>query len=181
MMITSVREYKYLGFLITPSGEVSTGIQDLKSRAMYALAQLRMKLGDNFRQNPRISLYLFDALVKPIMLYCSDFWGMLQIDKNNPSELLPKRNFIDLIHMKFLKQLLGVQTQTPNIGVLLETGRVPLLAYAIKNSVKNWHRIVKLNNSNPLVRLSFENIIEKDFDWQKNSRLLLSNIGLYIH
>ena len=102
MMITSVREYKYLGFLITPSGEVSTGIQDLKSRAMYALAQLRMKLGDNFRKNLRISLYLFDALVKPIMLYCSDFWGMLQIDKNNPSELLPKRNFIDLIHMKFL-------------------------------------------------------------------------------
>ena len=125
MMITSVREYKYLGFLITPSGEVSTGIHDLKSRAMSALAQLRRKLGDNFRKNLRMSLYLFDAIVKPIMLYCSDFWGMLQIDKNNPCELLPKRNFIDLIYMKFLKQLLGVQIQTPNIGVLLETGRVP--------------------------------------------------------
>ena len=37
MLITSVREYKYLGFLITPSGEVSTGIKDLKSRALYAL------------------------------------------------------------------------------------------------------------------------------------------------
>ena len=131
-----------------------------------------------FRKNLRMSLYLFDALVKPIMLYCSDFWGMLQIDKNNPCELLPKRNFIDLIHMKFLKQLLGVQIQTPNIGVLLETGRVPLLAFAIKNSVKNWHRIVKTNECNPLVHLSFENIIEKDFDWQKNIRLLLNHILL---
>ena len=41
--------------------------------------------------------------------------------------------------MKFLKQLLGVQTQTSNIGVLLETGRVPLMAYALKNAVnKQW-------------------------------------------
>ena len=31
MLITSVREYKYLGFLITPSGEVLAGIKDLKS------------------------------------------------------------------------------------------------------------------------------------------------------
>ena len=45
MIITSVREYKYLGFLVTPSGEVSTGISDLKSRALYALVQLRKKLG----------------------------------------------------------------------------------------------------------------------------------------
>ena len=116
---------------------------------------------------------MFDALVKPIMLYCSDFWGMLQIKRNDPSELLPKRNFIDLVHVRFLKQLLGVQTQTSNIGVLLETGRVPLLTQAIKNSVKNWNRIVKMNECNPLVRLSFENMVEKDLDWQRN----IGNMG----
>ena len=121
MTITSVREYEYLGFLITPSGEVLTGIKDLKSRALYALVQLRKKLGDHFRENTKISYYLFDTLVKPIMLYCSDFWAPLQINKRNPAELLTKGNLIDLVHMKFLKQLLGVQTQTPNIGVLLET------------------------------------------------------------
>ena len=88
MLITSVREYKYLGFLITPSGEVLTGIRDLQSRALYALVQLRKKLGDNFRENVKISFYLFDTLVKPIMLYCSDFWGPLCIHKKDPSELL---------------------------------------------------------------------------------------------
>ena len=61
MIITSVREYKYLGFLVTPSGEVSTGISDLKSRALYALVQLRKKLGVNFRENVKISFYLFDS------------------------------------------------------------------------------------------------------------------------
>ena len=142
-MITSVREYKYLGFLITPSGEVTTGIQYLKSRALYALVQLRKKLGDNFRRNTKIAFYLFDSLVKPIMLYCSDFWGPLRLNKKDPSELLPKQNLRDLVHMKFLKQLLGVQIQTSNLGVLLETGRVPFMTFAIKNSIKNCYNCHK--------------------------------------
>ena len=35
-VINSTREYKYLGFIVTPSGEVNTGIKDLKSRAIVA-------------------------------------------------------------------------------------------------------------------------------------------------
>ena len=178
MVITSVRDYKYLGFLITPSGEVSTGINDLKSRALYALVQLRKKLGAHFRENIKMSIYLFDALVKPIILYCSDFWGPLCIDKKAPSEMLPSRNLIDLVHMKFLKQILGVQKQTSNIGVLLETGRVPLLTYAIKNSIKNWSRIGLFNECNALTKLSFQNIVDKDFEWNRNIRNILNNIGL---
>ena len=178
MLITSVREYKYLGFLITPSGEVSTGINDLKSRALYAFAQLRKKLGEHFRENIGMSFYLFDTLVKPIILYCSDFWGPLSIDKKAPSEMLPSRNLIDLVHMKFLKQLLGVQSQTSNIGVLLETGRVPLLIYAIKNSIKNWFRIGILNECNPLTKLSFQNLVSKDFEWYSNIKNILNTIGL---
>ena len=152
MLITSVREYKYLGFLITPSGEVLTGIKDLKSRAL-AVVQLRKKLGDNFRENIKIAFHLFDALIKPIILYCSDFWGPLCIQKNDPSELLPKNNLIDLVHMKFLKQLLGVQSQTSNIGVLLETDRVPLLKYAAKNSINYWFRIGIINDCNTITLL----------------------------
>ena len=132
LTISSVREYKYLGFLITPSGEIATGLKDLQSRALYAMVQLRKKLGESFRQHIDISLHLFDALIKPIILYCSDYWGVLKLPKNNP---------IELIHMKFLKQLLGVQTQTSNIGTLLETGRVPLMTYAKLESNCQWERL----------------------------------------
>ena len=94
-----------------------------------------------------MSLYLFDTLIKPIILYCSDFWGVLRILKNDPSELLRRDSIVELVQMKFLKQLLGVQTQTSNIGVLLETGRVPLMAYALKNCIKNWNRIANEKNA----------------------------------
>ena len=125
-----------------------------------------------------MSFYLFDTLVKPIILYCSDFWGPLCINKKAPSEMLPSRNLIDLVHMKFLKQILGVQKQTSNIGVLLETGRVPLLTYAIKNSIKNWSRIGLSNECNALTKLSFQNIVDKDFEWNRNIRNILNNIGV---
>ena len=66
-VINSTREYKYLGFLVTPSGEVNTGIRDLKSRALYAFVQLRKKMGVHFRENIGMSIYLFDTLIKPII------------------------------------------------------------------------------------------------------------------
>ena len=178
MTINSVREYKYLGFLVTPSGEVTTGIQDLRSRALFAFTQLRKKLGDNFRSDVNITIYLFDTLVKPILLYCSDFWGILKISKRDPCELLPKQNLVDLVHLKFLKQLLGVQTQTSNIGTLLETGRVPLMAYALKNCIKNWNRIAIGDDCNPLTHLSFRNIVENEMEWYKNVELLTNHLGL---
>ena len=45
------------------------------------------------------------------------------------------------MYTRFCKELLGVQKQTTNIGVLLELGRVPLILFAKKNSIKNWVRI----------------------------------------
>ena len=177
-VINSTREYKYLGFLVTPSGEVNTGIRDLKARALYALVQLRKKMGIHFRENIAMSLYLFDTLIKPIILYCSDFWGFLRILKKSPSELLRKDSIIELVQMKFLKQLLGVQTQTSNIGVLLETGRVPLMAFALKNSINNWNRIANLKKCNLLTDISFLYIKELELEWHENLKSFLDNIGL---
>lgn len=51
LSVTSVREYKYLRFLVIPSGETSSGIKDLRSRELYAVVQLRKKMGENLRQN----------------------------------------------------------------------------------------------------------------------------------
>ena len=39
--VESTRQYKYLGFVITPSGEISTGLKDLKDRATKAFYKLK--------------------------------------------------------------------------------------------------------------------------------------------
>ena len=167
--IESVREYKYLGFLITPSGEISSGIKDLKSRAIFALTQLRSNMGEYFNTYPDTTMYLFDALIKPIILYMSDFWGCLPMRKNNS---------IDITQNKFLKQLLGVQIQTPTFGILLETGSVPLSLFAQKYCIKNWERIAIQKKSNILVQISYINSLRENLLWPNSIQHCLSINGM---
>ena len=35
------RQYKYLGFMMTPSGEITTGLKDLKDRASRAIISMK--------------------------------------------------------------------------------------------------------------------------------------------
>ena len=91
------------------------------------------KMGDSFNKNVLTNISLFESLVKPVLLYASDFWGCLKLPKDP----------IETLHMRICKQILGVQNQTTNIGVLLELGRTPLYISCIKLAVKNWERIKK--------------------------------------
>ena len=59
--IETVREYKYLGFIVVPSGSFLTGLHDLKSRANKAIFQIKAKMGEYFRLKPEISIKLFDT------------------------------------------------------------------------------------------------------------------------
>ena len=78
---------------------------------------MKNDLGLSSNQDMCMTLTLIDALIKPILFYASDSWGNLKLPWNNP---------IENLHMMMLKQLLGVQKQTSNIGTLLELGRTPL-------------------------------------------------------
>ena len=116
-----------------------------------------------------ITIKLFETLIKAILLYASEFWGILKLPKNNPLETL---------YLSFCKQLLGVQKQTTNVGVLLELGLVPLHLHAKKNAIKNWNRIAKLNQANELTFLSYTRSLTEQLSWPIQSKLNLSQIGM---
>ena len=107
--LETTREYKYLGFMVTPSGEINTGLQDLKDRALKAFMELKNKMGINFRKHPLVTIKLFKSLVEPILLYASDFWGILKLPRNNP---------IENLYMIMWKKFLAVQIQNTNVEVL---------------------------------------------------------------
>ena len=116
--IFTTNSYKYHGFIITPPGAISSGLKDLKDRALKAYYKLKKTMGYYFRLHLTITIHLFDTLIKPILLFNSDFWRCLKVPINNP---------IENTHMRFCKDLLGVQKQSTNIGVLLELGRIPIM------------------------------------------------------
>ena len=168
-IIYTTNNYKYLGFIITPSGEISTGLKDLKDRALRAYYSLKSKMGRYFMLCPSTSLHLFDSLIKPILLYNSDFWGCQKMPENNP---------IQNAHIRFCKELLGVQRQTTNIGVLLEIGRIPIMHYAMKYCIKNWLRIHITGKANEIVLLSHQMSLNSSLKWTEGVKSCLDRSGI---
>ena len=126
-------------------------------------------MGPFFRVFPNVTSHLFDTLIQPILLYSSDFWGCLKVPNNNP---------IENTHIKFCKDLLGVQKQTTNVGVLLELGRVPIMIQGKKNCIKNWKRIHVDGKANVLVLLSHLESIENKMRWPESVTACLNNMGV---
>ena len=85
--------------------------------------KLKGDLGTSFKQDILTTLRLVDTMIKPILLFNSDFWGCMKLHKGNP---------IENLDMMICKSILGVHKCTTNVGVLLEIGRVPLLFNDIK-------------------------------------------------
>ena len=162
-----VREYKYLGFIVTPSGEVRTGLEDLRQRAVKAYYKLKNTLGAMFQKDIENTIHLYNYLVKPILTYCSDFWVCLQ----------PKNNPIEKIHLMFCKHLLGVRKQTCTDGVLQEIGLTPLTLFAIQSATKNWERIQQ-GKANALLIASNNYSRKENLPWALNIKSLFSSSGL---
>ena len=57
---------------------------------------------------------VFDTLVKPIVLFNSEIWG-INIDKE-----------LEQFHLSFMKRILGVKKLTNTCLIYAETGRYPL-------------------------------------------------------
>ena len=90
---------------------------------------------------------------------------------------LPKNNPIEKLHLRFCKELLGVQTQMTNCGVLLELGQIPLELFAVKNAIKNWVRISGNGKANELVKISYNFSLIKQLSWVSQMELRLASIG----
>ena len=166
--IENVREYKYLGLLFTPSVEMKSALDDLRSRALKAYWSLKGKLGNFFSTHVVETMHLFDTLVRPILTYSSDFWGCLKLPNNNP---------VENVHTMFCKHVLGVNKQTTNYGICLELGRTPLMIFAKKAAVKNWERI-RRGAANSYLLLSYKNAQDESLVWLSGIATTLASNGL---
>ena len=66
-----VRNFTYLGFCLTVTGQINDGLSDLHKRAQKAFYKLKNHLGDMFYENPNLNIKLFDSFVEPVLLYAS--------------------------------------------------------------------------------------------------------------
>ena len=165
-LIEDVKLFKYLGFVFTAWGGLKTGLADLHDRGQKAFYKLKKSLGYGFMKYPRVAIKLYEAIVKQILLYASDYWGAFE-NKTNP---------IEQVHISFCKQMLGLSKRATNNASLIEVGFAPLKVDATKRAVRNWLRI-SVSRCNSLMSDAYNSIRSVDFHWGKNIENILNMNG----
>ncbi len=114
----------------------STAIKDLTDKARRAFYSIRRPL---IKFNPPIKLWIkiFDSIIKPILLYGCEIWG-LKFKLNYESW---DKNPVEIFHLEFCKNILGIHRNAPNLGCRAELGRFPLLSEIQKRAAKFWFHL----------------------------------------
>ena len=129
--IKFANEYKYLGIIFSNNGTFKSAIQDLYNKGLKAYFKLTQIL--NPFPNIGLALHLFDHLIKPVLLYGCEIWGpvnfkcceFVNVNENinyhkrlrYQIPLEHKYNYTSLekLHLKFCKEILGVNNKTSNL------------------------------------------------------------------
>ena len=90
---------------------------------------------------------------------------------------MPSNNPVANLQMRIFKDILGVQKQTTNVGVLLELGRFPIHINAVKLAVKNWERIRK-GNANAIICATYIESTRLNLKWTQSIKTILEVNGL---
>ena len=103
-IIEQVKSYKYLGCVIrsiksSKSDPFLLNYEHLARQANKAVFAAKQKMKSIGPLPPQILFYMFNTLIKPILLYTSEIWGVY---KNG-------RDSINNFFLKYMKRALGVK------------------------------------------------------------------------
>ena len=135
--IETVNSYKYLGFTLTTKLSYSYACGEYTSKAKSKILDLMKTMWSLGSFDSTVFFQLFDAQIKPMLLYASEIWGMSRL------------SIIESAHLFACKRLLGVSNRTPNHMVYGDTGRYPLFIESTISTLRYWLKIRKL----PITRL----------------------------
>lgn len=171
-----IDNYKYLGIIFKPSGSFTEAIKQLGKKANKALFCIKKCFPlDKIYTKPMIKL--FDACVKPILLYCSEIWAAdILLRPNVELEHRYKDFQPDKIHVKFCKMLLGVNKAAVNMAVMSELGRFPLSIIALKSFIGYWFHIVNMDKTR-LIKSAYMDNVNETKGFGNNVHQLLNKLG----
>ena len=165
--IENVKEYKYLGCLISSNGSLVNCTSDLTNKARKVLFSIK-SLTSKYGHLPiKVACNLFDTMVKPILTYNAEISFMDQYLKYYRAKKRSTKNnsevdiftFIDRtlpekLHLSFCKNTLGTKKCSSNVAVRAELGRLPLESFISSQAIIY---LARLNNENinPLLKEAF--------------------------
>ena len=154
-----VHVYKYLGMEIHSDGNFTLSSENLCTRGWKATFKIKSAFKD-VDVNPALRLKLFDVLVKPIVCYGSEIWGLMNNLFNSKStsqfweraSVLPVEKF----QVKYCRGLLGVNCKAINVAVMGEVGRFPLIMSIINGALKFFKHLEEVKLDRPMIKAAIK-------------------------
>ena len=146
-------KFIYLGMLFEGRYDVKQMARRGLNRGRNALFALYRKCAELDIHNVYTKLHLFDTLVKPILNYGCEIWGPSILSKGKKLVQSGFREELEILHRSFLRHLLGIRKSVPDIILMCELRREPLVMSIIKQFVNFWNR-VQSRPSSDLVKIA---------------------------
>ena len=149
--LENVAEFKYLGITVHKKGcSFNPTLKYLRTKATRAIYALRAKV--NINSLPlQVALKLFDATIKPILLYGSEVWEPYL----NQDSTKWDNNDIEKTYTQFLKQILGLNRSTTTIMVRGELNRHSLQDEILRRNI-NYIGYIHHRDQNPYVKQAYD-------------------------
>ena len=127
-------KFKYLGISFSKTGDWSSCIETLCGQARKAKMALRQRFYSyEFTACEKYRLFL--RLVEPILSYGSEVWGY------------QKANEMELLHRRFMREILSVRNKTKNELLYSELGMIPLRPLRLMKMVNFWAGVANPNSN----------------------------------
>jgi hypothetical protein len=130
--------FTYLGVQLHSTQRFANAGAVRAQAARRSVLALNNRCADLRVSDPTLLLQLYEALVRPVMLYGVECWG--------PEALCTDVSLqgCELVQRKFLRCLLGVRAGTPIESVVGELARFPVAHTAAMLLVRFWNRLVDM-------------------------------------
>ena len=137
--IQQVSQYKYLGVIIRSINKVgqdlcSNNYRYISDKSRRAVFSMKRKLKFIRSLPPSIFFDMFDTLIRPILTYGSDVWGLRKAGLD----------VINKVFLNFIRCTLNVKATTCNAIVYGECGRFPLSVFCHINVLCYVHRLLTM-------------------------------------
>ena len=142
--LDEVDSFKYLGMTINRRANLQYSQKISFQPALKANASQECYLNNHKHMPIKDVFDLFDTLVKPIILFNSEIWG-ININKE-----------LEQFHLSFMRRIVGVKKSTNNCLIYAETGRYPLYICIYIRIVKYWF--------NPFAK-EFFGLVVRNYFW----------------
>ena len=166
-----VNSYVYLGVNVTTKLSFVSSTHSLVTKSKKALYQIMYSLKSINCHDFDVFIKLFDAKVKPILLYACEVWGMKDIIE------------VERVHLFALKRFLNVSKHCSNAVIYGETKRYPLSISCKLRVLKFWLKIQKLPQTR-IIKQAYEKLLYLDsqgkHNWATDIKQLLCTNGFGI-